>query len=215
MSGAVGDLLQAKGALKVPVLALRDVIWKAYLRHVQPSFPLLDVEKFTSAMNDPGGQKSQISLLLYQAVMFAGFLFVDLSDPCFAGIPLRKDILKSMFENIKVKFLSSAALLSPVFVLTTMFALPAPLRFRLRPGPNMPHSISAPYDNVVPFAGRSQRSVALCRAGSRNGQENRPRPGVCNCRGRPRATASPEAIMVVLRSKGLSPCQWARPTDSS
>lgn len=106
MSGSVGELLQAKGALKVPVAALRDVIWKAYLRHVQPSLPLLDVEKFSSAMNDPGGQKSRISLLLYQAVMFAGFLFVDLSDPYFAGPTPRKDILKSMFENIKVKFIN-------------------------------------------------------------------------------------------------------------
>lgn len=106
MSGSVADLLQAKGALKVPVAALRDVIWKAYLRHVQPSLPLLDVQKFSSAMNDPGAQKSQISLLLYQAVMFAGFLFVDLSDPYFAGLHSRKDILKSMFENIKVKFIN-------------------------------------------------------------------------------------------------------------
>lgn len=106
-SGSTHSFLNSKGAFKVPVPGVRDLLWKAYVQYVHPSMPLLDLHQFASSVADPGAQTERISLLLYQAVMLTGFFYVDMRHPLLASIPSRKAILDRMFENVKVGLTSS------------------------------------------------------------------------------------------------------------
>lgn len=63
------EYLTRKGAFELPEPRLRVEIVQAYLFSVHPFMPMLEVEPFLRALQEHDGQ---ISLLLFQAVMFAG-----------------------------------------------------------------------------------------------------------------------------------------------
>ena len=65
------EFLQRKGALNLPELDLQIEILRAYLFSVHPFMPMLDYRRVLhSVLNE--GDGGRISLLLFQAVMFAG-----------------------------------------------------------------------------------------------------------------------------------------------
>lgn len=63
------DFLANKGAFILPEPDLREEILRAYLFSVHPFMPMLEVESFVRAVQMEDGH---VSLLLFQAVMFAG-----------------------------------------------------------------------------------------------------------------------------------------------
>lgn len=63
--------LAQKGALTVPEPDLQMEILRGYLFSVHPNQPMLDFKQFVSAILN-NSEENQISLLLFQAVMFAG-----------------------------------------------------------------------------------------------------------------------------------------------
>lgn len=95
------DYLRSKGALTIPEPSLRKELLKAYVKWVYSSLPVLDLHTFLEAVaqNDPN---ANISLLLFQAVMFAGTAFVDLSHLQAAGFKTRRDARKAFFNNARV-----------------------------------------------------------------------------------------------------------------
>ncbi|KAJ5691373.1 hypothetical protein N7488_012108 [Penicillium malachiteum] len=98
------DFLIRKGALDIPPRALREEILKAYIRHVHPHMPFLDLSVFSDAIfNGSVGflEKEGISLLLFQAVMFAGAYFVDLKHLYAAGFLSRRNALEILFERAR------------------------------------------------------------------------------------------------------------------
>ncbi|KAL2837828.1 fungal-specific transcription factor domain-containing protein [Aspergillus pseudodeflectus] len=84
--------LQGTDALNVPTGILRDELLKSYIRFVHPHMPIVDLANFVQAVKGSESicASDQLSLLLFQAVMFAGSLFIDLKYLLAAGYCSRK-----------------------------------------------------------------------------------------------------------------------------
>ena len=68
--------------------------------------PVLNLQKFlfSIAQNDPNGN---ISLLLFQAVMFVATAFIDLKHLHDAGYTTRKSARNAFYTRLRVRFLLS------------------------------------------------------------------------------------------------------------
>lgn len=95
------DFLRSRGALSIPEPGLRNELLRCYVKWVHSFMPVLDLHEFLRciAQNDPNGN---ISLLLFQAVMFVGTAFVDLKYLQAAGYEKRKSARDVYFSRIKV-----------------------------------------------------------------------------------------------------------------
>ncbi|KAG7102833.1 Cutinase transcription factor 1 beta like protein [Verticillium longisporum] len=69
--------LHTKGALSLPPLPLQTALFQAYVEYVHPYMPLLDLREFLGAVNARDGLCGQVSLFLYQAIMFAATAFTQ------------------------------------------------------------------------------------------------------------------------------------------
>ncbi|KAJ5599989.1 transcriptional regulator family: Fungal Specific TF [Penicillium hetheringtonii] len=97
------DYLAAKGALSVPDVTLRNELLKAYIHYVHTYMPLLDLEEFLQTIVQNDGIH-RISLLLFQAVMFAGMAFVDIKHLQAAGYQTRKVARKIFFQRARLLY---------------------------------------------------------------------------------------------------------------
>lgn len=97
------DYLSMKGALTIPDVVLRNELIKSYIHYVHTYMPLLDLEDFlqTIVLNDG---VHRMSLLLFQAVMFAGTAFVDIKHLHAAGYPNRKTARKIFFQRTRLLY---------------------------------------------------------------------------------------------------------------
>jgi hypothetical protein len=96
--------LQLKGALTLPPLALQNALLRAYVEFVHPYMPLMELHDFLAAINSRDGLYGQVSLLLYQAVMFASTAFVDVKYLKDAGYPSRKAARKAFFQKTRLLY---------------------------------------------------------------------------------------------------------------
>lgn len=94
--------LEKKGALTVPKGTLRSEMLRAYVEFVHPYMPLLDLHDFLTVIDRSDGSKGKVSLILFQAVMFAGSAFVDMSHLRSAGYATRKEARKDFFQKTRV-----------------------------------------------------------------------------------------------------------------
>lgn len=92
--------LKRKNALQIPQCRLRCEIFRSYLEFVHPYMPVIDVHQFLQAIYESGSQS--VSLLLFQAVMFAGSAFVDLAYLRSAGYSSRLAARKAFYQRAKV-----------------------------------------------------------------------------------------------------------------
>lgn len=97
------DYLAMKGALTVPDIALRNELLKAYIHYVHSYMPLLDLEDFLQTIAQNEGTR-RMSLLLFQAVMFAGTAFIDLRYLQAAGYSSRKAARKAFFQRARLLY---------------------------------------------------------------------------------------------------------------
>ncbi|PLB44707.1 putative C6 transcription factor [Aspergillus steynii IBT 23096] len=97
------DYLAMKGALTVPDVGLRNELLKAYIHYVHTYMPLLDLEDFLQTIAQNDGIR-RMSLLLFQAVMFAGTAFIDLKHLHAAGYPTRKAARKAFFQRARLLY---------------------------------------------------------------------------------------------------------------
>ncbi|KAE8146373.1 fungal-specific transcription factor domain-containing protein [Aspergillus avenaceus] len=97
------DYLAMKGALTVPDVGLRNELLKAYVHYVHTYMPLLDLEDFLQTIVQNDGIR-RMSLLLFQAVMFAGTAFVDLKHLQAAGYSSRKTARKAFFQRARLLY---------------------------------------------------------------------------------------------------------------
>lgn len=84
MSAEHINFLSKQGALDIPTLALQRALIEAYIEFAYPYMPIIHLEEFLSIVNKApsplqkeGCTSPRISLILYQAVLFAGSAFVD------------------------------------------------------------------------------------------------------------------------------------------
>ncbi|KAH6880659.1 cutinase transcription factor 1 beta [Thelonectria olida] len=98
------DYLLATGALILPTISLEKALLHAYVNYVHPSMPLLDLHHFLVVLDRRNSSLGHISLLLYQAVMFAATAFVDGEALHEAGYPIRKKARKDYFQKARLLY---------------------------------------------------------------------------------------------------------------
>ena len=96
------DYLFAKGALSLPETPVRNALLRAYLEFVHPYMPLIEIHELLQIIEDGTGQSGRMSLLLFQAIMFAGTAFVDMEYLKGAGYTNRKAARKAFFQKARV-----------------------------------------------------------------------------------------------------------------
>src|SRR5256885_6699139 len=92
------DFLQRKGALTVPDTRLRNELLRSYVQYVHPYMPLLDLKDFLDPIEKNDGS-SPVSLLLFQAVMFAASAYIDMRFLHAQGFDNRKAARKLFFQR--------------------------------------------------------------------------------------------------------------------
>ncbi|EAW15090.1 putative C6 transcription factor (Ctf1B) [Aspergillus clavatus NRRL 1] len=97
------EYLAMKGALTVPDVGLRNELLKVYIHYVHTYMPLLDLEEFLQTIVQNDGIH-RMSLLLFQAVMFASTAFIDLKHLQAAGYPTRKAARKVFFQRARLLY---------------------------------------------------------------------------------------------------------------
>ncbi|KAF2088914.1 hypothetical protein K490DRAFT_38524 [Saccharata proteae CBS 121410] len=96
--------LDKKGALTIPAPDLRNELLRAYVEFVHPYMPLLDLHEFLLVLDRPDGSLGKLSLILYQAVMFAGSAFADMDHLRRAGYLNRKEARKDFFQKTRLLY---------------------------------------------------------------------------------------------------------------
>lgn len=94
--------LQHMGALDLPNRALEKQLLLAYIEHVHPDFPVLELHDFLRRVGDRSGRHGQASLLLYQSVMFAASAFIKSEHLSAAGFSNRRALRRSTFQAAKL-----------------------------------------------------------------------------------------------------------------
>jgi hypothetical protein len=105
------EYLRSKGALTLPNRPLRTELLRAYVQWVYSFMPLFDLHSFLDAIAE-NDQEAGISLLLFQAVMFAGTAFVDISHLKAAGFENRRDARKAFSTRARVSMPGTMPLFS-------------------------------------------------------------------------------------------------------
>lgn len=98
--------LEKKGALTVPTGTLRSEMLRAYIEFVHPYMPLLELRDFLMTIDQADGSLGKVSLILFQAVMFAGSAFIDMHHLRAAGYATRKEARKDFFQKTRVSYIT-------------------------------------------------------------------------------------------------------------
>jgi hypothetical protein len=93
--------LSQRGALSIPEPGLRDELLLAFVLYVYPTLPVVDLQDLVKAVEGHPG--CDVSLILFQAVMFAGTAFVDLQLLVDAGFESRLAARAYFFRKVKVR----------------------------------------------------------------------------------------------------------------
>ncbi|KAJ5893078.1 hypothetical protein N7504_009769 [Penicillium tannophilum] len=97
------EFLRFRGALTIPESGLRNELLRSYIQWVHSFMPVLNLQELLRcvAENDPDGN---ISVLLFQAVMFVGTAFVDIKHLQAAGYSTRKDARNAFFIRLRLLY---------------------------------------------------------------------------------------------------------------
>lgn len=102
MGSADIEYLCLKGALSLPDISLRNALFRSYLEFVHPFMPFIEIYGLTETIEKGPGASGPISLLLFQAIMFAGTAFVDMECLRHAGYTNRQFARKTFFQRARV-----------------------------------------------------------------------------------------------------------------
>ncbi len=94
--------LWMKGALSIPDLAFRKELAQCYVDHVHCSLPLVALDDLLQIMGKDDEKLEKMSLIVFQAIMFAGIAFVDLISLQLAGFATRREARKSFYQKVRV-----------------------------------------------------------------------------------------------------------------
>ncbi|EMD01250.1 hypothetical protein BAUCODRAFT_29699 [Baudoinia panamericana UAMH 10762] len=95
--------LERRGALTIPPTPLRNELLRSYAEFIHPYMPLLNIHEFVQAI-DGKNDSQTISLLLFQAVMFAGIASVDMRYLKAAGYDNRRDARREFFQKTRLLY---------------------------------------------------------------------------------------------------------------
>ncbi|RMD41069.1 hypothetical protein DV735_g4014, partial [Chaetothyriales sp. CBS 134920] len=120
--------LSSRGALQIPDTGLRNELLRCYVQYVHPYLPLLDLHDFILAVDRNDG-RNPISMLLFQAVMFAGTGFIDMGYLIAEGFDTRKAARRAFFQKVKLLYdfdyeVDRVAVVQAVLLMTYWFEAP-------------------------------------------------------------------------------------------
>jgi len=97
------EYLQRKGAFLIPEIGFRNELLRCYVQYVHPYLPIVDLKDLLTTIekNQPS---DTISLLLFQAVMFAGTAYIDMRYLVAQGYVTRKAARKAFFQKVKLLY---------------------------------------------------------------------------------------------------------------
>lgn len=93
--------LTSKGALRIPGFETQNALIRAYLEHVHPHLPIINLEDFIESISEEG--ETQVSLLLFQGILFAGSAYVPFDLLRDAGFGTRQDARKAFYQRVQVR----------------------------------------------------------------------------------------------------------------
>lgn len=93
------DYLHLKGALDIPPPRILNALLSAYIQYVYPYMPATDLSSIRQII---AGKDASISILLLQAIAFAGVPFVDKDKIHEAGFDSRRSCRKAFYDKSKV-----------------------------------------------------------------------------------------------------------------
>lgn len=99
------DYLQAKGAFDIPGDKFRNAVLRSYSQFLQIYMPMLDIGDFLTVVASGKNDGRQVSLLVFQAIMFAGCAHVDVKPLRSMGFLTRKAARQVLFQRTKVRIL--------------------------------------------------------------------------------------------------------------
>lgn len=94
--------LSAKGALTIPNEDVVDQIIHSYVQWHHPIMPIVDVEALQKSVVSDGVTGGKISLLILQAILYAGSAHVDLIWLRRAGYADRREARKAFYSKTRV-----------------------------------------------------------------------------------------------------------------
>ncbi|KAF5017654.1 hypothetical protein F66182_10404 [Fusarium sp. NRRL 66182] len=97
------EYLASKGALKIPDEKLQCELFRLYYQFVHPFMPILDLSTFLLSVTRRDAS-SRVSLLLFQAVMFAGVAYLDTENCVVRGYESRRSMRKDFFERVRLLY---------------------------------------------------------------------------------------------------------------
>ncbi|EXJ96037.1 hypothetical protein A1O1_01163 [Capronia coronata CBS 617.96] len=97
------EFLIRRGALLVPQPELRDQLLRCFVLFVYPYMPTIELADFLGAIDGHDGS-SKISLVVFQAVMFAGTAYVDLDLLQQAGYSNRRAARSDFYQKVKLLY---------------------------------------------------------------------------------------------------------------
>ncbi|KAL2845468.1 hypothetical protein BJY01DRAFT_214116 [Aspergillus pseudoustus] len=96
------ESLAVQGAFLLPQADSQLALLRSFVQHVHSDMPLLDLRALLDGIVLQDGQ--QVGLLLFQAVMFAGAIFVDHAHLHLMGYQTRGEALKSLFSRARALY---------------------------------------------------------------------------------------------------------------
>lgn len=94
--------IRKQGALSIPETALRNELIRCYVEYVYPYMPSIELHNFLRIVYQKNGEGGKISLLLFQAVMFAATAFVDMGFLEEAGFNTRIAARNAFYQKTRV-----------------------------------------------------------------------------------------------------------------
>ncbi|KOC17646.1 hypothetical protein AFLA70_210g001302 [Aspergillus flavus AF70] len=97
------NALREKGAFTLPPAEIQTYLISSYIMHVHPNMPFLDLERLLEAVI-LRCRGRQTSMLLLQAVMFAGSIFLDPVYLHLMGYTSRRAAMRDLFGRAKLLY---------------------------------------------------------------------------------------------------------------
>ncbi|KAB8219532.1 hypothetical protein BDV33DRAFT_204447 [Aspergillus novoparasiticus] len=99
---AVKSLL-INGACIIPETEIHDHLLHSYVNHAYWDMPLLDVNRLRMCVHT-NTEDNQVSLLLFQAVMFAGACSTDSLQPSQLGFATMREVREVFYNRVKILY---------------------------------------------------------------------------------------------------------------
>lgn len=96
------SFLESQGAYELPSTPVQCALIKAYVEFAYPRMPVIDLDEFGQAIRSSNGTPGQISLVLYQAILFSGSAYIAPEDVGNEGFAEKKDLRRELYRRTKV-----------------------------------------------------------------------------------------------------------------